>query len=119
LSASLQRIARDEAMRSSTHAVERKKDMDKRFELIGTSVAALGALTVVAIATPASARTYEYCRRDIIGNVLSCSFDTLAQCQAMSSGRGGDCLHDPSLSDIASTYAYAPDRRVKARTRRQ
>ena len=91
--------------------------MSKRFELIATSVAALSALTFVAIATPASARTYEYCRRDIIGNVLSCSFDTLTQCQAMSSGRGGDCLRDPSLSDIASTYAYAPGRRVKALTR--
>jgi hypothetical protein len=93
--------------------------MSKFFESIVTSVAALGALTFVATATPASAHTYEYCRRDVIGATLSCSFDTMAQCQAMSSGRGGDCLRDPSLSDIASTYAYAPGRRVKALTRRQ
>ena len=92
--------------------------MNKRFELIATCVAALSALTFVAIATPASAHTYEYCRRDVIGNTLSCSFDTLAQCQAMSSGRGGDCLRDPFLSDIGSSYAYAPDRRVKALTRK-
>jgi hypothetical protein len=51
--------------------------------------------------------------------VLSCSFETLAQCQAMSSGRGGDCLRDPSLSDVRSTYAYAPDSRVKAPTRKR
>jgi Protein of unknown function (DUF3551) len=94
-------------------------DMSKCFESIVTSVAALGALTFVATATPASAHTYEYCRRDIIGYVLSCSFDTLAQCQAMSSGRGGDCLRDPSLGDIGSSYAYAPDRRVKALTRKR
>jgi hypothetical protein len=93
--------------------------MSKRFESIATSVAALSALTFVAIATPASARTYEYCRRDIIGSVLSCSFETLAQCQTMSSGRGGDCLRDPSLSDVRSTYAYAPDRPVKAPTRKR
>jgi hypothetical protein len=91
--------------------------MSKFFESMVTSVAALGALTLVATATPASAHSYEYCRRDIIGYVLSCSFDTLAQCQAMSSGRGGDCLRDPFLSDIGSAYAYASDRRVKAPTR--
>jgi hypothetical protein len=93
--------------------------MSKGFELVTTSVAALSVLSFVAIATPASARTYEYCRRDIIGSVLSCSFETLAQCQAMSSGRGGDCLRDPSLSDVRSTYAYAPDSRVKAPTRKR
>jgi hypothetical protein len=93
--------------------------MSKGFELVTTSVAALSVLSFVAIATPASARTFEYCRRDIIGSVLSCSFETLAQCQAMSSGRGGDCLRDPSLSDVGSTYAYAPDRRVKAPTRKR
>jgi hypothetical protein len=93
--------------------------MSKGFELVTTSVAALSVLSFVAIANPASARTYEYCRRDIIGSVLSCSFETLAQCQAMSSGRGGDCLRDPSLSDVGSTYAYAPDRRVKAPTRKR
>jgi hypothetical protein len=93
--------------------------MSKGFELVTTSVAALSVLSFVAIANPASARTYEYCRRDIIGSVLSCSFETLAQCQAMSSGRGGDCLRDPSLSDVRSTYAYAPDSRVKAPTRKR
>jgi Protein of unknown function (DUF3551) len=77
-----------------------------------TIIAALGALTTVA--TPASAHTYEYCRRDIIGYTMSCSFDTLAQCQAMSSGRGGDCMRDPYLSDIRSSYARVKDTEVKA-----
>jgi Protein of unknown function (DUF3551) len=93
--------------------------MSKYFESITTSVAALSALTFVATATPASAHTYEYCRRDITGYTLSCSFDTMAQCQAMSSGRGGDCLRDPFLSDASSSYAYAPNRRVKALTRKR
>jgi len=35
------------------------------------------------------------------------SVDTMEQCEAMSSGRGGDCIRDPSLSGIAGAYAYA------------
>jgi hypothetical protein len=53
-----------------------------RFSILSaTCIAALSAWTFVAFATPASAHTYEYCRRDIIGSTLSCGFDTLAQCQ--------------------------------------
>ncbi|MFY9955834.1 MAG: DUF3551 domain-containing protein [Bradyrhizobium sp.] len=40
--------------------------------------------------------------------MLSCGFDTLAQCQDMSSGRGGDCVRNPSLGDAANAYGYAP-----------
>jgi hypothetical protein len=34
----------------------------------------------------------------------------MAQCQAMSSGRGGDCLRDPFLAPTpgSSAYAYQP-----------
>jgi hypothetical protein len=32
----------------------------------------------------------------------------LAQCQAMSSGRGGDCYRDPFLNNNSSAYAYQP-----------
>ena len=82
-----------------------------RFSILSaTCIAALSAWTFVAFATPASAHTYEYCRRDIIGYTLSCGFDTLAQCQAMSSGRGGDCVRDPSLGELRSAYAFAPKR---------
>jgi Protein of unknown function (DUF3551) len=68
------------------------------------------ALSYAAIATPASAPTYEYCRRDVTSFMQSCSFDTLAQCQAMSSGRGGDCYRDPFLSGASRAYASAPIR---------
>jgi hypothetical protein len=67
------------------------------------------AVAYAAIATPASAHTYEYCRGDVTSFMQSCSFDALAQCQAMSSGRGGDCYRDPSLGNASSSYAYAPD----------
>jgi len=83
----------------------------RRFSILTTtSIAALSAWTFVAFASPASAQTYAYCRRDVIGYTLSCGFDTLAQCQAMSSGRGGDCVRDPSLGEVRSAYAFAPKR---------
>ena len=78
-------------------------------QLLKTSVApitALCALAFVTMATPASAG--EYCRKDVTSAVVSCGFDTLAQCQDMSSGRGGDCYRDPFLPNASSAYAYAP-----------
>jgi hypothetical protein len=65
------------------------------------------ALAYAAIATPASAHTYEFCRTDPESFEQSCSFDTLAQCQAMSSGRGGDCYRDPFLGGANRANAYA------------
>jgi hypothetical protein len=68
--------------------------------------AALFALAFVAMATPANAA--EYCRQDVTSGMRSCSFDTLAQCQAMSSSRGGDCYRDPFLADTSNALAYQP-----------
>ena len=73
------------------------------------------AVAYAAIATPASAHTYEYCLRDAESFAQSCDLDTLAQCQATSSGRGGDCYRDPFLSDTSGAHAYAPIR-APART---
>lgn len=70
-------------------------------------IAALSALAFVSISTPASAHTYEYCRTDILSHMLQCGFDSLEQCKAMSSGRGGDCQRDPFLPP-ANALAYAP-----------
>jgi hypothetical protein len=50
----------------------------RRFSILSaTSIAALSAWTFVAFATPASAHTYEHCRRDTIGYTLSCGFDSV------------------------------------------
>jgi len=70
-----------------------------------TALFALGFMAFTASTTPASAG--EYCRKDVTSAVVSCSFDNLAQCQAMSSGRGGDCFRDPFLPE-RSALAYAP-----------
>ena len=59
-------------------------------------------------AAPAAATDHEYCRGDIKSYMLQCGFDTLAQCQEMSFGRGADCFQYPSLGSAADAYAYAP-----------
>ena len=74
--------------------------------------AALFALSF-AFAAPTSVQAGEYCRKDVTSAVVSCSFDTLAQCQDMSSGRGGDCFRDPFLADNRNAFAYAPKAAVK------
>jgi hypothetical protein len=51
-----------------------------------SSVVAVSAIVLFANATPASA--YEYCRRDVTGFMLGCSFETLEQCYATESGIG-------------------------------
>jgi hypothetical protein len=80
--------------------------MKQLLQSSAASIAALSALAMVAFATPASAG--EYCRKDVTSAVVSCSFDNMEQCQAMSSGRGGDCFRDPFLAESSNTLAYAP-----------
>ncbi len=78
-------------------------------QLLKTSIApitALCALAFVTIATPAAAA--EYCRQDAISGMRSCSYYTIEQCQAMSSGIGGTCYRDPFLPAASSALAYAP-----------
>ena len=52
-------------------------------QILKTSIAPITALCALAfftMATPASAG--EYCRKDVTSAVVSCSFDTLAQCHS-------------------------------------
>ena len=71
------------------------------------SAAAFLALMFAVLPVPAAAHDYECCRRDVTSYVLSCSFDTMNQCKAMSSGRGGDCLRDPFVKEIGNAFSYA------------
>ncbi|WP_354142481.1 DUF3551 domain-containing protein [Bradyrhizobium sp. NP1] len=78
--------------------------------LLTSGAAAIACAAFFGSTAPTTAGPHEYCRRDITEyGALSCSLDTLAQCQATASGRGGDCLRDPSLDAGASAYAYAPN----------
>jgi hypothetical protein len=68
-------------------------------------IAALGAFPFV---TGSSAEAWEYCRRDVTGHMLGCSFSGLEQCEATCYGIGGDCLRDPFLPDAHNSSAYKP-----------
>jgi hypothetical protein len=77
-------------------------------KFLSLSAAAITCATLLGAAGPAAAKDYKYCRRDETSFMMQCGFDTLAQCQDTSFGRGGDCFLNPSLGSSANAYAYAP-----------
>ena len=81
-----------------------KNRMKQFLKMAAAPASAMLALAFVAMTTPASAG--EYCRTDVTSHMQSCGFDTLEQCQNMSSGRGGSCDRDPFLATTSSAYAY-------------
>jgi hypothetical protein len=81
-----------------------KNKMKQFLKMTAAPASAMLALAFVAMTTPASAG--EYCRTDVTSHMQSCGFDTLEQCQNMSSGRGGSCDRDPFLATTSSAYAY-------------
>jgi hypothetical protein len=82
--------------------------MKQSLEMVATPATTLFALAFVAMATPAAASPGEFCRQDVTSGMRSCSFETLEQCQAMSSGRGGSCYRDPFLARASDALAYQP-----------
>jgi len=86
----------------------RENKMKQLLKMIAAPTTAIFALAFVAMATPAAASPGEYCRQDVTSGMRSCSFATMEQCQAMSSGRGGSCYRDPFLADTSSAYAWQP-----------
>jgi hypothetical protein len=73
------------------------------------AVAILAGSAFLGTAEQAAAKDYEFCRQDSSGT-LSCGFDTMEQCVAMMSGRGGTCSRNPFLPDANAAYAQAPKR---------
>src|SRR5882762_6725576 len=89
--------------------------MMKEFLKATTAPAAalLAAIAFGAMIAP-DASAAEFCRTDVSGHMTSCSFTSMAQCQAASSGIGGDCFRDPYLNDSNNAYAYHPESRSKS-----
>jgi len=79
--------------------------MKQFLKMTAVPPAAMFALALFATLSPASAGGY--CRTDM-SYMRSCGYDTLAQCQAMASGRGGTCDRDPFLPNTSNALAYAP-----------
>src|SRR5260370_21310031 len=75
---------------------------------LGCNAAGLFALACVGM-TSTAASAGEYCRWDVTSHVKSCSFNTLEQCQATSSGRSGDGDRDPFFASPSTAYAYQPN----------
>jgi hypothetical protein len=72
-------------------------------------IVALAGVACLAPAEPVAANDYAFCRQDESG-MRSCGFETMEQCVAMISGRGGTCTRDPYVTQSGQAYAYAPKR---------
>lgn len=79
-----------------------------------TATAAVAAAAIAFGAMMASdASAGEFCRQDVTGHMTGCGYSSMEQCQAASSGVGGDCFRDPNLGNSASNnsgnaLAYQP-----------
>ena len=82
------------------------------FLRLGVPAMTVAATIGFGLMTSSSATAGEFCRTDVTGHMTSCPFASMEQCQAASSGIGGDCFRDPNLvasgGSSGSAYAYAP-----------
>src|SRR5437660_8091309 len=83
--------------------LERSNSMKEFFKAATASVAILGAAVAFGAMTASPANAGDFCRRDVTGHMTGCGFDNMAQCQAASSGLGGDCFADPFKNNNQST----------------
>ena len=81
--------------------------MHKIFAFSTVAVTALASVAFLEAVQPAAAKNYEYCRQDYSSGMRQCGFDTMEQCVAMISGRGGSCMRDPFLNETSASFAYA------------
>jgi hypothetical protein len=101
----------------------RKNEESKMKEFLKAATAPAAALVVaIALGTMIvpEASAAEFCRRDVTGHMTGCGYDSMDQCQAASSGLGGECFRDPYLGDSKNAgntknagdsknaYAYHP-----------
>ena len=89
--------------------------MNKVFAFSVLAAVAVAAAAFLVPTEPAAARDYEFCRFDYSSGMRSCAFESMEQCVAMISGRGGSCVRNPV--EESTSYAYAP--KAHARAHRQ
>lgn len=87
--------------------------MNKITVLATIATAALVGAALLSDAGPAAAKDYEFCQQDYSSAMRSCGFETMEQCVAMISGRGGSCMRNPLLAETSRSYASAPKRRAR------
>jgi hypothetical protein len=74
--------------------------------IFGLNAIVLAGLAFLSTTSGASAKNYQYCELDFSG-MRDCRFETMEQCVAMISGRGGSCMRDPYLSEPRAAFASA------------
>ncbi|HZR88333.1 MAG TPA: DUF3551 domain-containing protein [Bradyrhizobium sp.] len=75
--------------------------------IFGLNAIVLAALALLSTTSGASAKNYQYCELDFSG-MRDCRFETMEQCVAMISGRGGSCMRDPYPVEAGTAYASVP-----------
>jgi Protein of unknown function (DUF3551) len=86
----------------------------RAFYKLGVPAAAFVAAVILGAATTGSASAGEFCRRDVTGFMTGCGYSTMEQCQAASSGIGGDCFRDPNLPATTASSAKGTPRNAYA-----
>lgn len=87
--------------------------MSKIVVLATIAGAALTGAAFLSAAAPAAAKDYEFCQQDHSSEMRSCGFETMEQCVAMISGRGGSCMRNPILAELSRSYASTPKSRAR------
>jgi uncharacterized protein DUF3551 len=95
-----------------------ESNMSKTITFSTIAASALAGAVFLSAAAPVAAREYQYCREDYSSGMRQCGFDTVEQCVAMISGRGGSCVRNPLLSEASASYAHAPKRHGNTRRQR-
>ena len=86
----------------------------RAFYKLGVPAATFVAAVILGAMTTSSASAGPICRQDVTGHMTGCGYSTMEQCQAASSGIGGDCFPDPNLAansnsrNPGNAFAYQP-----------
>jgi hypothetical protein len=85
--------------------------MPRLMKKIILSGSALLGLALVAMTSPA-AQAGEFCTLNN-SYMRSCGYDSMAQCQAMLSGRDGTCMRDPFLPAKSDAFASVEEHHAR------
>ena len=65
------------------------------FKRLGAPATAVAAAAIFGALTTGGASAGEFCRQDVTGHMLSCSYSSMEQCQATAAGLPATCVENP------------------------
>jgi Protein of unknown function (DUF3551) len=89
-----------------------EKKMKHSCKMITALAVAMSTFGLIATANAA-----DFCRTDVTSGVRGCGYASLAQCQDMSSGRGGTCAPNPFPAPASSAFAMYPRHAAHAKSK--